>query len=262
MSYTNSYTAPTPPPPLPQGELYGPNPYDLNFVYPLHIASLETPRAKLVPFIPRVHADHFWTCTKDADLFRYFPLTWATKEDFLTYLERGVRQNPSTVLLAIVDKTKPDLEHPEFHGGSLAGVIGLYHSAPSHLSTESGFVAILPPFQRTHVASNAVGVLLKYCLELHSADFPGLGLRRVEWKAHAKNAASARLAERMGFNREGLIRWSGVLPLALARDGKKPRPEDVWPDRYGRDSVVLSATWEDWENGGRELAQKHVDRKY
>ncbi|KAI0086039.1 acyl-CoA N-acyltransferase [Irpex rosettiformis] len=261
MSFTNSYTPPLPHKPLDKNELYGPEPYDINFVYPLHLPSLETPRVKLTPFIPRVHGDHFWSQVEsNLELFRYYPFTFPSKEDFLTLMEVKIRQNPNNVLLAIIDKTKPDLEHPEFEGGSFAGLIGLINSVPANLCTEIGFVAVLPPFQRTHVASNAVGAILKYCLELPSAEFPGLGLRRVEWKAHSKNLASARLAERMGFSREGLLRWQMAVPPALAKDGKKPRDGDKWPDHYGRDTVILSVSWEDWVNGVNGVAQKNVDR--
>ncbi|KAI0086057.1 acyl-CoA N-acyltransferase [Irpex rosettiformis] len=261
MSYTNSYHPPSSPPLLSQGELYGPDPYDLNFVYPIHVASLETPRVKLVPFIPRVHADYLWSqVSTDLDLFRYFPFTWSTKEALLTYFEREVRQNINNVLFAVIDKTRPDPEHSEFEGGSFAGVIGLYNSVSHNLSSEIAFVAVLPSFQRTHVASNAVGALMKYCLELPNAGFSGLGLRRLEWKAHSKNAPSVRLAERMGFTREGMMRWHAILQPVLAKDGKKPREGEKWVDRYGRDTVFLSVCWDEWENGVKELAQKNVDR--
>lgn len=260
MSFTNSYTPPPPGKPLSADELYGPDPYDVNFCYPLHFPSLETPRVKLTPFIPRIHGDYFWSqIESNLDLFRYYPFSFADKEDFFTVLE-GFRRNPDRVLLAVIDKTKPDVEHPEFGGGSFAGLIGFLNSVPASLMTEIGFVVVLPAFQRTHVASNAAGAALKYCLELPSADFSGLGLRRVEWKAHSRNLPSVRLAERMGFTKEGTLRWHMALPPVLAKDADKPRDGDKWPERHGRHTVVLGMTWEDWENGGRDVAQKNVDR--
>jgi len=36
----------------------------------------------------------------------------------------------------------------------------------------------------------------------------GLGLRRVIWKASADNTPSRRLAERTGFELEGILRWA------------------------------------------------------
>ncbi|PFH45122.1 hypothetical protein AMATHDRAFT_71982 [Amanita thiersii Skay4041] len=54
---------------------------------------------------------------------------------------------------------------------------------------------ILSPFQRTRVTSNAVGLLLPYCLDVPSAE--GLGLRRVVWQASVLNSKSVKVANRM-----------------------------------------------------------------
>ena len=260
MSFTNSYTAPKPPT-LSAEELYGPEPFDINFVFPIRTESLETERVKLTPFIPRLHAKQYWGYVgSDPDLLRYYPGTWPTFESMLFYYEVYVRADPSNTLLAIIDKTRPDPEHPEY-GGSFAGVLGLYHTSDSNLRTEIAFVLIFPPFQRTHVAGNAVGVLLRYCLELPTAPVPGLGLRRVQWCAHEKNIASVKLAERMGFKREGMIRWHWVLPEVLARDGNMPGKNDKFPEKPGRNTHVLSVCWDTWEDGVREVVQNNIDRK-
>lgn len=262
MSYINSYKPPPPPAPLTEAELYGPEPYNSNWVFPVIPESLETERVKLVPFIPSVHAKHYWTeAIKDPDLWRYYPLVWRTFEDYLSWVEVQIRRNPANILFAILDKTKPDADHPEFGGGSLAGVLSLFGTSNANLSSEIAFIAILPAFQRTHVASNAIGILMRYCLELPSASPPGLGLRRVQWCAHTKNLASAKLAERMGFRREGVLRWVYVMPDELARDGEKVTGEGRLSEKPGRHTLVLGVCWDDWENGVREIAQKNVDRK-
>lgn len=241
-------------------ELYGPEPYDINFVFPVRLEHLESERVKLTPFVPSLHSAIYWAeVEKTPDLFRYYPFTLDTLDQFLTYHELRVRRDPANNLFVIIDKTKPDPGHPEL-GGSIAGVLGLYFSSATQLYTEIAYVAILPAFQRTHVASNAVGILLKYCLQLPTANPPGLGLRRVQWCAHSKNIPSGRLAERMGFKREGIIRWHYVLSEPLARDGMKPREGDQWPERYGRDTQQLSLCWDDWENGGRDIVQREIDR--
>ncbi|KIJ62893.1 hypothetical protein HYDPIDRAFT_62566, partial [Hydnomerulius pinastri MD-312] len=83
---------------------------------------------------------------------------------------------------------------------------------------EIGVLCILPAFQRTHVASHAVGILLKYAFALPrvtpsgETEGHGLGARRVHWYAHPDNEPSLRLAARMGLQREGTLRWSWVLP--------------------------------------------------
>ncbi|THH00572.1 hypothetical protein EW026_g1992 [Hermanssonia centrifuga] len=262
MSFTNSYKPPPPVAELSEAELYGPDPYDINFTLPLHLPSLETERVKLQPFIPSIHAKHYWEkASEDPDLFRYYPVAHPTLESYLTYHETKVRADPANTLLIIIDKTKPDPEHPEYDGGSLAGALGLFYTSADHLSSEIAYVVIFPAYQRTHVASNAIGVLMRYCLELPTATPQGLGLRRVQWCAHDKNLASARLAERMGFKREGIIRWRWVLPEVLARDGMKPSENDKYPTRYGRNTLCLSVCWDDWESGVREVVEKNINRR-
>ena len=261
MSWTNSYQPPEATP-LAESELYGPEPFDVNFVWPIDPELLETDRVKLVPFIPRIHGKHFWSQVEAApDLLRYYPSAWTSLEAFLQYHEGYVRRDSAHVLLTIIDKTRPDDAHPEFDGGSLAGVIGLYNSSAANLSTEIAFVVVLPAFQRTHISSNAVGILQRYCLDLPTASPPGLGLRRVQWCAHSKNLGSARLAERMGFVREGVRRWMWVLPEQLRRDGETPRPGDKWPEKPGRHTLVLSCCWDDWEGGAKEIVQRNIDRR-
>ncbi|GJE90659.1 GNAT family N-acetyltransferase [Phanerochaete sordida] len=260
MSFVNTYTPPPAPAALADAELFGPEPYDVNFVFPILPASLENDRVKLVPFIPREHGEAYFTAgSADAQLWRYYPLVWRDLRGFLTWLEHGVRQNPAHVYFAVLDKTRPDAARPHW-GGSLAGAFGLFNASAANLCAEIAYIAVLPGFQRSHVASNAVGILMRYCLELPTASPPGLGLRRVQWCAHTKNLPSARLAERMGFKREAWIRWLWVLPKELSSDGEKPREGDKWPERYGRHTLMLSTCWDDWEDGVREIVQKQVDR--
>ena len=263
MAWVNNYQPPSISDVLPESELYGPTPYDLNFIFPIHQESLESERVKLVPFIPSIHGKHYWEVTsQNPDVWRFYPLVHPTYEATLTFFERFLRRNSGAILFAIIDKTNPDPEHPEFEGGSLAGVIGLFDSSASNLSAEIAHVVVFPEFQRTHVSSNAAGILMKYCFELPTASPPGLGLRRVCWRAHSKNEASRKLAGKMGMKSEGLIRWHWVLPEALARDGNTTlREGDPFYGKPGRDTAQLAAGWDDWENGVRELVQSRMDRK-
>ena len=36
---------------------FGPDPYDINFCFPIDFATLETEKVKLLPFIPRLYAE-------------------------------------------------------------------------------------------------------------------------------------------------------------------------------------------------------------
>jgi RimJ/RimL family protein N-acetyltransferase len=81
-------------------------------------------------------------------------------------------------------------------------------------------VLVFPERQRTYVTSNAIGLLLRYCLELPSGpQRPGLGFRRVLWTAHTENRASQAAARRMGFKEEGVERWAYVIPEGMEGNG-------------------------------------------
>jgi RimJ/RimL family protein N-acetyltransferase len=250
MAFINSYKPPT----LRKSFLstLEDNPYDINFASTLP-TTLETSRVKLIPFIPSQHAERFFESTQGHDLFRQVPFSCTTLEGLLGLVE-WMREGSSNVLLLIIDKTKVD---PTDHnlGGSMAGMIGLVHHSIQNLSTEIGPVVILPQFQRTHVCTNAVGIMMRYCLELPSAG--GLGFRRLQWSADVLNLASVKVAERMGFVREGILRWSWVLPEG--KEGKKSREGDP-SSGLGRDSVLLAVCWDDWEGGVREHVDKLIEK--
>ena len=249
--FINNYT-PTPARELSEAQCYGPTPYDINFAYPLHEETLQTPRLRLVPFVPAVHADTFWEHVKDhLELYRYYPYLPRTLNDVLAWNERAIRPNPAHLLFAIIDRTRADAAHPAW-GGTLAGIVALCNAAPAQLTTEIGFIMVFPECHHTHVAKEMVGLLLRYALQLPGASPPGIGLRRVQWCAHPGNAPSVGLAERMGFRREGTLRWMWVLPDGLSHMGDPGREGDPADGKSGRHSAVLSVCWDDWEGGVRE----------
>ena len=72
MAYTNPCEAPNVPALLPG--YYGPDPYDVNWMMPLHEATLESERVKLTPFIPSLHArEYAEQSAAHPGLHRYFP---------------------------------------------------------------------------------------------------------------------------------------------------------------------------------------------
>ena len=225
-------------------------PYDLNSNIPIP-PSLETKRVKLVPFLPANHAEAFFAAYSAAPALECYLFT--ALPDFpslLTVLEE-YRTKPDAIFFAILDKTKgTSLEK------SMAGLIGFVHCSPQNLEVEISPVITLPAFQRTFVSSNAVGLMLKYALDL--PENGGIGFRRVVWSANPGNLASVKTAKRMGFTQEGVKRWSWVLPLG--KDGGKAPVDGKRGQGQGRDSVVLSMCWDDWEGGGREHVTKVINR--
>lgn len=181
---------------------------------------------------------------------------FTTLDKFLIFVQ-NFDQRDSDFLYAIIDKTRPP--SPESPSGALAGIVSFQDASPSDLSVEVG-VVILPAFQRTHVASNAIGLVLQYAL--NSKERNGLGLRRVQWGCATENKASMRVAERMGFVKEGVLRWQLVYRDGIAR-GKVGNGREIpgggSEGDLGRDTVIYGLCWDDWEDGGREKVQAIMD---
>jgi RimJ/RimL family protein N-acetyltransferase len=210
MAFVNTYT---PPHDAVVGDLYGPDPWDLNFMFSVPPA-IENDVVKLTPFIPRLHADGFWDVAgaSDPELYRFIRRSFASKEDFLDWT-RIAQKSSEVCMFLVVDKTKPVVAAEGKNlGGAMAGTMSyittskanrvrVHRRIPYSLvltrflpqSTEIGFVITLKSAQRTHVTSNAVGLLMKYALNLPSdPTFPGLGLRRVQWTCDSGNKPSPR----------------------------------------------------------------------
>ncbi|KAJ3569665.1 hypothetical protein NP233_g4902 [Leucocoprinus birnbaumii] len=232
--------------------------YDFNFCFPVP-STLENDRVKLIPFEPTKHAQAFVEAALPyPDVFRYIAAVgpYNTTEELLSAFYHPIAQNdPGFVLFLLIDKTKPASITRGIDGeeGAIAGHLAYMTSSAPNLATEIGYIIILPPFQRTHVTSNAVGLMMHYALDL--PDRGGLGLRRVFWQANELNIPSRRLAERMGFRFEGILRWDRMLaPHKKAfGNGVEVRDGDPKGKEYaGRNTVTLSHCWDDWEDGGRD----------
>lgn len=251
MSFTNSYKQDDSPV---EPGYYGPDPYDINWMMPLHETTLESDRVKVTPFIPSLYARSYADQVKaHPDIHRYYPFDLTSLDKILLEIETLVRRRPAYILFAIIDKAR---------GDTFAGVIGLFGASPTNLSVEIAWIAVFPEFRRTYVTSNAVGLVLNYCLELPSSPLQrrGLGFRRVQWTAHPENQPSIALAKRMGFKEEGLLRWTRVVPQIVEGNGIPLRDEDPKNPSPGQHSAVLSLCADDWENGGGELVRHMIGR--
>lgn len=264
--FVNSYSTPTPQNVDPFAILTSTEPYDINFAFPLHPVSLSSPRIRLTPFIPRLHARDFWNAISPSveSHFRYFAFVPRTLIEFLNILEE-YRQDPGWCTFAVMDRTQSHIILPESEDRAdemhetLAGMIAIGYTSTKHLRAEIAFIMVLPAFQRTHVARTATALLLRYCLELPTASPPGLGLRRVSWVAHPKNVPSIRLAQRLGFMEEAQLKAWFMLPEEGAEDkgGYAVRRRDQQDHEemvvgWGKDAVLLSLCWSNWEDGSRE----------
>lgn len=160
-------------------------------------------------------------------------------------IDSRVRPDTGVVLYAVIDKTR--ITTSPSSSANFAGIIGYMNTSPANLSTEIGYAIILPPFQRTHVTTNAIGLLLQYAL-----DSPphGLGLRRVQWRANRLNTKSICAVQKLGFKLEAVLRWDRIFAgsKASASNGVKERAGDPSPGTVGTDTALLALCWDDWES--------------
>lgn len=182
------------------------------------------------------------------DMWNYLP--GSRPESFEEFRDFIVKTNSGedAVIFAVFDKTRPS--EPSF-----AGIVIYANASPQNLSIEIG-ILILPDFHRSHVTSNAIGIFLYNALDVDR----GWGMRRVYWTAASGNTKSIAAAERMGFVKEGIMRWALVFPECKRKFGNGRSGPDH-DQRPGRDSVLLSICWDDWQNGAKERVEAAINRK-
>ncbi|KAK1221550.1 hypothetical protein PQX77_015669 [Marasmius sp. AFHP31] len=191
-------------------------------------------------------------------LLTYLPFgPYASTEDFLENLWEGrLKKNFGDAYFVVYDKTRLD----ENQKPQMAGTIAFINSSAEDLSTEIGCIVVFPQFQRTHVTSNAVGLMMHYALDLPKDG--GIGCRRVQWMANALNSASVGFAKKMGFELEGIIKWHRVISQskAVGHNGSAIREGDPRGGHLARDTAMLATYWDVWENGGREMVDERMAR--
>ncbi|KAJ4416112.1 hypothetical protein N0V82_006956 [Gnomoniopsis sp. IMI 355080] len=169
--------------------------------------------------------------------------------------------NPGTFLFAIIDCTRES--SPEDEQGEIAGIIGYLNASKSHLSVEIGPVIILPKYQQTHVTSNAVGLLLQTAYA--PPEEGGLGLVRTEWMCNATNVASMKVAEKMGYQKVGVIAYHMKFPLGktMGKMGnERALPPGSDPNDMWRDTVLYSLSWDVWETEARSKTEVAMAREH
>ena len=198
------------------------------------------------PFIP-LHQTH-------PRYFEHVPFgPWTSISEMRRAIEPRILNDSSAVLFAVLDKSLlhlvdtpgESLAQPN-ESDAVAGCIGYLAASPANLSAELAFVLCLPAFQGKHIASEASRLLMH--LALDTPEQGGLGLRRLEWRANSLNVKSIQLAMHLGFRLDAILRWHFVFPEHKAGNGRSIREGDPRPSTKGRDTAVLSLTWDDWEN--------------
>jgi RimJ/RimL family protein N-acetyltransferase len=87
--------------------------------------------------------------------------------------------------------------------GHCGGVAAFLRIQPEAGSIEVGHICLAPELQRNHAATEAIALMMGWAF--------GAGYRRFEWKCNARNIASRRAAQRLGFSFEGVHRQAAVV---------------------------------------------------
>ncbi len=120
-------------------------------------------------------------------------------DSFLSMAMESARASPRLEYHLAVEG--PALREP--HRRILAGCVSLMREDPEHPEAELGYF-----FLREHWGR---GYALESCRPLVDFAFKSLGLHRVWGMCHSENAASAKVMEKLGMRREGMLREHRVL---------------------------------------------------
>ncbi|PLB49977.1 hypothetical protein P170DRAFT_354701 [Aspergillus steynii IBT 23096] len=230
-----------------------------NFCFPMK--DLENEVVKVIPFDATKHAAAFFEATHPhPELWQYMSIgPFATVAEFIETFLNPVQSSPDQICLAIINKqAAPSPHHPD---GQLAGLVTCTGASVAHRTVDLNYTIIFPAFSRQGIPTNASGLLVHYFLR--SPAEGGLGLLRVQSRASAGNIASIVAMLRYGFRKEGISRWHRVLHHATQRmkvGNGRLVPGYADRDSVARDTVHLAFCWDDWQNGGREKAERVMER--
>ena len=152
--------------------------------------TLVTPRLTLLA-TEAGHAEGFWEATKASlpELMRF--MAWAphaSPENSRAYAERTEKRFNEAI----------DWGFTIFHSGEVAGSIALMNYEALNNVAEIGY------WIRSDLAGQGLGT--EAARAVCDFGFDEIGLHRVELRAWTENPASIRIAEKLGFVREGLLR--------------------------------------------------------
>jgi RimJ/RimL family protein N-acetyltransferase len=124
----------------------------------------------------------------------------------------------------------------EAASGLVIGSTSYHDIVPAARRVEIGYTFYASRWQRSFVNSACKALLLGYA-------FGTLGCLTVGWRTDILNTRSQRAIERLGAQRDGIIRG-----FQVRRDGTV------------RDTVLYSMTAAEWETGGRNQLRALVER--
>jgi len=186
--------------------------------------NLSTSRVQL-EFIQLKHYEALKVLAVEESLWKYSTIRINSEEDFKKYFDQALMfaENTSQCVFVVYDKSTK----------AYIGMTRLYAFDSKNKSTRLGFTWYSTKAQGTGINTHCKYLVLQYAFE-------HLKIERIELNADVRNKRSIAAMEKIGFQKEGILRQNIYLP-----DGHK------------RDTIVYSLLLEDWENSVKEnLAQR------
>jgi RimJ/RimL family protein N-acetyltransferase len=182
----------------------------------------------------------------NAETFAYtFTGPYESTQQFIDNFINPIEEDEYSFTYAIIDKTKPP--STEDRDGELVGRISFVDANPVDRSVEIGHVRTFPPYVGTGVATAATKLLLDYAFA--SPETGGLGLCRVEWHSSTANLASIVVAEKLGFEKIGVVRYQRLFSKGNTR-GKfgngRSLPPGCHEDDLWRDLAMYAMYWDNY----------------
>nr|WP_106779742.1 GNAT family N-acetyltransferase [Lysinibacillus timonensis] len=150
------------------------------------------------------------------EIWTHMSITINNKQDALKYIENALnlRESGAEYPFVIIDaKTN-----------KIVGATRLMDINKQHKRGEIGFTWLTPAYWKTAINTNCKYLLLEYCFEV-------LHWKRVQIKTDHENIRSQRAIERIGAQKEGILRNH-----MIRKDGTT------------RHTVMYSVTSEDWDH--------------
>jgi RimJ/RimL family protein N-acetyltransferase len=187
--------------------------------------TLAGPRARLAP-LTLSWLEALAEAAADPAIFRWHVALMNGPAAIRTWVEKALAERAASKALPFVTLDAAT--------GRVIGSTRFFNIDPANLKAEIGFTWLVASAQRTGVNREAKYLMLRHAFETWK-------LRRVEFKAHAKNQQSRAALLRLGAVEEGTLRNHMVMPDGSARDSVYFSIIDVeWPEVKARLAAQLN----------------------
>jgi N-acetyltransferase len=165
-----------------------------------HRPTLSGEHVRLEP-LSADHADGLFEAGSDPEIWTWLAVR---KPDDVEGMHRIIDK-------ALADPTRLAWAQVDAKSGEVAGTTSFYQIDATHRVLSIGHTWIGKRWQRTPLNSEAKLLMLRHAFE-------GLGAHRVSLETDIRNEASQRANERLGAQREGVLRSHRVRPDGTLRD--------------------------------------------